>query len=54
MRIVVQDHDGSEMFSYDTDKETMCLCPARAEKPLVIEALAEAARFLREPPPLAA
>jgi hypothetical protein len=54
MRIIVRDDAGTECFSYDTNKDSLCLCPARHEKPEIIAALAEAARFLTEPPQLKA
>jgi hypothetical protein len=51
MRVIVQDETG-ERYSYDTNKDSLCLCPGRDEKPEVIEALREATAFLSEPRPL--
>jgi hypothetical protein len=45
MRIIVQD-DAGECFSYDTNKDSMCLCPGTDEKPEVVSALTEAIAFL--------
>lgn len=45
MRIVVSDGTG-ERYSYDTDKDSMCLYPAADEKPEVARALEEASAFL--------
>jgi hypothetical protein len=46
MLISVKHRDGSELFSYSTEKDQICLHPARTETPAVIEALLEAVRFL--------
>jgi len=46
MLISVKHRDGTEMFSYNTDKDTNCLHPARDEVPAVVEALKEAVHFL--------
>lgn len=46
MLISVKGRDGSEVFSYSTEKDQPCLHPAQHETPEVIEALKEAVRFL--------
>ena len=46
MLVSVKGRDGSEMFSYSTEKDQNCLHPARHETPEVVEALKEAIRFL--------
>jgi hypothetical protein len=52
MKIIVTDDAGSAAFEYDTAKESNCLCPGSEEKPSVVSALTEAARFLGSDRPL--
>jgi hypothetical protein len=46
MKVIVKDNDGVECFLYDTNKDSMCLGPARSEVPGIVEALREATKFL--------
>jgi len=38
--------DNGECFSYDTNKDSMCLCPGADERAAVVAALEEARGFL--------
>jgi hypothetical protein len=46
MKIQVTNDDGTEAFSYDTAKSSLCLSPGLAERPAVVAALTEATSFL--------
>jgi hypothetical protein len=46
MRVTVHNDDGSERFSYDTNKASPCLAPSQGMTPIVVDALKEATRFL--------
>jgi hypothetical protein len=50
MRVVVYDDAGDIAFSYDLRRDTFSLCPGRLEKARVVEALQEAAFFIRNGP----
>jgi hypothetical protein len=50
--IVVVYNGGSKRFEYDTEKETLCLCPGVAEAPAIAQTLQEACNFLQIEPEL--
>lgn len=47
MKIFVKDGDGCLMFTYDTEKNSDCVCPSRDGVPAVLDAVLEAADFLK-------
>ena len=44
--IVRVERGGVEVFSYDTDKQTRCICPGTDERETVADALREAEAFV--------
>jgi hypothetical protein len=50
MRIVVYDQLGDVALDYDTQRNTVSLCPGRLEKAQVVEAFQEAAFFIMDAP----
>ena len=54
MMVVVYDDVGEVAFRFDTQRDTVALCPGRLEKAHVVEPLQEAAFFIMDgpsPPP---
>jgi len=54
MLVVVYDDVGEVAFRFETQRDTLALCPGRLEKAHVVEALQEAAFFIMDgpaPPP---
>lgn len=46
MRVIVLDDLGVEAMSYSTEPNDMSLAPGSQERPVVVDALLEATRFL--------
>jgi hypothetical protein len=49
LRVIMMD-GGSEVYSYDQTKNSNCLCPGADERSIVLDALAEAVRFIKPDP----
>jgi hypothetical protein len=50
MRVLVYDEAGDVALDYQTQTDSVSLCPGRLEKAQVVEALQEAAFFIMDSP----
>ena len=50
MLVVVYDYAGDIAFRFDSQRDTVALCPGRLEKAHVVETLQEAAFFIMDGP----